>query len=267
MSNVQIFDVWRIKVMDFGISYTNYEKKQGNEKRRQLRAKKGMRKVTSWSKSGIVLGHKISKNGIDFDKAKVDVIDKLPHPTTVKGIRSFLSHAAFYRWLIQDFSKIARPMTRLLEKDTLFFFSNECIEAFHTLKRKLTKAPILIAPDWDLLFKPMCDASDFAIGNVIQQKNKFFKDVKHYFWDDPFLFKIYADQGIRRCVHGQEAIDILKAYLNGPTGGHHGPDYTTKKDSDYFIEEIDLSFTLDDPMLLGIEEDDYDSERDTQILE
>nr|GEX02525.1 reverse transcriptase domain-containing protein [Tanacetum cinerariifolium] len=62
-----------------------------------------------------------------------------------------------------------------------------------------------------------------------QQKNKFFKDVKHYFWEDPFLFKIYADQVIRRCVHGQEAIDILKACHNGTIGGHHGPNYTAKK--------------------------------------
>nr|GEY16906.1 reverse transcriptase domain-containing protein [Tanacetum cinerariifolium] len=101
-------------------------------------------------KEGIVLGHNISKNGIEADKAKVDVITKLPHPTTVKGMSS-------------------------------------------------------------------------------QQKNKFFKDVKHYFWDYPFLFKIYADQVIRRCVHGQEAIDILKACHNGPIGGHHGPNYTAKK--------------------------------------
>ncbi|GJV62974.1 reverse transcriptase domain-containing protein [Tanacetum coccineum] len=77
-------------------------------------------------KEGIVLGHKISKNGIEVDKAKVDVIAKLPHPTTVKGIRSFLGHAGFYHRFIQDFSKITRPMTRLLEKDTPFFFSKEC---------------------------------------------------------------------------------------------------------------------------------------------
>nr|GEW77546.1 reverse transcriptase domain-containing protein [Tanacetum cinerariifolium] len=87
-------------------------------------------------KEGIVLGHKISKNGIEVDKAKVDVIAKLPHPTTVKGIRSFLGHAGFYRRFIQDFSKIARPMTRLLEKDTTFFFSKECVESFQTLKIK-----------------------------------------------------------------------------------------------------------------------------------
>nr|GEZ19510.1 reverse transcriptase domain-containing protein [Tanacetum cinerariifolium] len=118
-------------------------------------------------KEGIVLGHKISKNGIEVDKAKVDVIAKIPHPTTVKGIRSFLGHAGFYRRFIQDFTKIARPMTRLLEKDTPFFFSKECVEAFQTLKRKLTEAPILVAPEWDLPFELMCDASDFAIGALL----------------------------------------------------------------------------------------------------
>nr|GEW06084.1 reverse transcriptase domain-containing protein [Tanacetum cinerariifolium] len=98
-------------------------------------------------KEGIVLGHKISKNGIEVDKAKVDVIAKLPHPTTVKGIRSFLGHASFYRRFIKEFSKIARPMTHLLKKDTTFLFSKECVECFQTLKRKLTEAPILIVPD------------------------------------------------------------------------------------------------------------------------
>nr|GEW08052.1 reverse transcriptase domain-containing protein [Tanacetum cinerariifolium] len=80
-----------------------------------------------------------------LERAKVDVIDKLPHPTTVKGVRSFLGHAGFYRRFIQDFSKIARPMTHLLEKETHFVFSKECIDAFNTLKKKLTEAPILEA--------------------------------------------------------------------------------------------------------------------------
>nr|GEX26483.1 reverse transcriptase domain-containing protein [Tanacetum cinerariifolium] len=101
-------------------------------------------------KEGIVLGHKISKQGIKVDKAKVDVITKLPHLITAKGMSS-------------------------------------------------------------------------------QQKSKFFKDVKQYFWDDPYRFKICADQVIRRCVSGQEAIEILKACHYGPTGGHHGPNYTDKK--------------------------------------
>ncbi|GJX80116.1 reverse transcriptase domain-containing protein [Tanacetum coccineum] len=97
-------------------------------------------------KEGIVLGHKISKKGIQVDKAKVDVIAKLPHPTTVKGVQSFLGHASFYRRFIKDFSKISLPMTHLLEKNTPFIFSNECIQAFEMLKKKLTEAPILIAP-------------------------------------------------------------------------------------------------------------------------
>nr|GEY24412.1 reverse transcriptase domain-containing protein [Tanacetum cinerariifolium] len=120
-------------------------------------------------KEGIVLGHKISKDGIKVDKAKVYVITKLPYPTTVKDIQSFLGHAGFYRRFIQDFSKIARPMNRVLEKDTPFLFSKECVESFQTLKRKLTEAPILIAPDWDMPFELMCDASDFAIGAVLGQ--------------------------------------------------------------------------------------------------
>ncbi|GJZ63129.1 reverse transcriptase domain-containing protein [Tanacetum coccineum] len=131
-------------------------------------------------KEDIVLGHKISKNGIEVDRAKVDVISKLPPPTTVKGIRSFLGHAGFYRRFIQDFSKIVQPMTHLLEKETPFVFSKECMESFEYLKKKLTKAPILVAPDWDLPFEIMCDASDFAVGAVLgQRKNKYFQPI-HY---------------------------------------------------------------------------------------
>ncbi|GJS72990.1 reverse transcriptase domain-containing protein [Tanacetum coccineum] len=311
-------------------------------------------------KEGIVLGHKISKSGIEVDKAKVDVIAKLPHPTSVKGIRRILGHAGFYRRFIQDFSKIAWPMTHLFEKETPFILSKECIESFNILKKKLTEAPILVTPDWDLPFEIMCDASDYTehytttekellavvyafekfwpylvlsktivytdhsalkyllakqdakprllrwilllqefdviirdkkraenlaadhlsrlenphqdvlenkeitetfsletlgmvifhgdtstpwfadianyhAGNFImkgmssQQKKKFFKDVKHYFWDDPYLFRIGADQVIRRCVYGQEAVDILTTCHNRPTGGHHGANYTAKK--------------------------------------
>ncbi|GJT56575.1 reverse transcriptase domain-containing protein [Tanacetum coccineum] len=85
--------------------------------------------VLNWEKchfmcrEGIVLGHKILKSGIEVDHAKVDVIAKLPHPTTVKGVRSFLGHAGFYQRFIQDFSKISRPMTHLLEKETPFTYA------------------------------------------------------------------------------------------------------------------------------------------------
>ncbi|GJY55825.1 reverse transcriptase domain-containing protein [Tanacetum coccineum] len=366
-------------------------------------------------KEGIVLGHKISKSGLEVDRAKVEVIAKLPYPTTVKGVRSFLGHAGFYRRFIQDFSKIARPMTHLLEKETPFVFSDECKQAFNDLRKKLIESPILVVPNWDYDFEIMCDASDFALGAVLgqrkdkhfhpihyasktmtgaqlhytttekemlavvyalekfrpylvlsktivytdhsaikylmakqdaksrllrwilllqefnleirdkkgaenvaadhlsrlenphknelekqnitesfpleslgkveevkeinvndnvlnenenvvennvlnnvnmlsdnttpwfadlanyhagnfvkkgmssQQKKKFFKDAKHYYWDDPYLFKICADQVIRRCVFGKEANEILMACHNGPTGGHHSANYTARK--------------------------------------
>nr|GEX77811.1 hypothetical protein [Tanacetum cinerariifolium] len=116
------------------------------------------------------LGHKISKKGIEVDKAKIEIISKLPHPTTIKGIRIILGHAGFYRRFIKDFSKISRPMTHLLEKNLPFIFSNECIQAFRTLKEKLTEALILIAPNWDQPFELMCDASDYAVGAVLRQR-------------------------------------------------------------------------------------------------
>ncbi|GJT94004.1 reverse transcriptase domain-containing protein, partial [Tanacetum coccineum] len=131
-------------------------------------------------KEGIVLGHKISKSGLEVDRAKVEVIAKLPYPTTVKGVRSFLGHAGFYRRFIQDFSKIARPMTHLLEKETPFVFSDECKQAFNDLRKKLIESPILVVPNWDYDFEIMCDASDFALGAVLgQRKDKHFHPI-HY---------------------------------------------------------------------------------------
>nr|GEV19090.1 retrovirus-related Pol polyprotein [Tanacetum cinerariifolium] len=129
-------------------------------------------------KEGIVLGHKISKNEIEVDRAKVDVIAKLPHPTTVKGVRSFLGHADFYRRFIQDFSKISRPMTHLLEKNTPFIFSEDCIKAFQTLKKKLTEAPILIVPNWNLPFE-LCATQAISPlvrswGNVMRNTSSLF---------------------------------------------------------------------------------------------
>ena len=82
--------------------------------------------VLNWEKchfmvnQGIVLGHVISSRGIEVDKAKIDIISKLPHPTNVKTIRQFLGHAGFYRRFIKDFAKIAKPLYKLLEKDAQF---------------------------------------------------------------------------------------------------------------------------------------------------
>ncbi|XP_048602548.1 uncharacterized protein LOC125585509 [Brassica napus] len=121
-------------------------------------------------KEGIVLGHKVSEKGIEVDKAKIDVMVGLAPPRTVKDIRSFLGHAGFYRRFIKDFSKIARPLTKLLCKEIIFNFDEECLEAFKKLKEELTSAPIVQPPDWSLPFEIMCDASDYAVGAVLGQK-------------------------------------------------------------------------------------------------
>ncbi|KAJ9556024.1 hypothetical protein OSB04_010638 [Centaurea solstitialis] len=129
-------------------------------------------------KEGIVLGHLISKRGIEVDKAKLEVIEKLPEPTTVKGIRSFLGHAGFYRRFIKDFSKISKPLCLLLQQDHAFDFNEECRIAFNILKKALVTAPVVVTPDWSKPFEVMCDASDWAVGAVLgQRKEKIFHSI------------------------------------------------------------------------------------------
>ncbi|XP_048633097.1 uncharacterized mitochondrial protein AtMg00860-like [Brassica napus] len=115
---------------------------------------------------GIVLGHKVSAAGIEVERAKIDIMTSLPPPKTVKDVQSFLGHTGFYRRFILDFSKIARPLNNLLCKDIKFDFTPECMKAFEDLKKSLITAPVVQAPDWNLPFEIMCDASDFAIGAV-----------------------------------------------------------------------------------------------------
>ncbi|CAA7013539.1 unnamed protein product, partial [Microthlaspi erraticum] len=132
--------------------------------------------VLNWEKchfmvrEGIVLGHKISEKGIEVDQAKIEVMSQLAPPKTVKDVRSFLGHAGFYRRFIKDFSKIARPLTRLLCKETEFLFDEECLKAFEMIKTALVTAPIVQAPNWDYPFEIMCDASDYAVGAVLGQR-------------------------------------------------------------------------------------------------
>jgi len=97
-------------------------------------------------REGIVLGHKILARGIEVDRAKIDVIEKLPPPSNVKGIRSFLGHARFYRRFIKYISKIARPLSNFLNKYVVFKFDEECSMAFQALKDKLTITLVMISP-------------------------------------------------------------------------------------------------------------------------
>nr|GEV22141.1 reverse transcriptase domain-containing protein [Tanacetum cinerariifolium] len=177
-------------------------------------------------KEGIVLGHKISKNKIEVDKAKVDVITKLPHPTTVKGCQGEIA-----RWvlLLQEFdfkvldtkgaeNLAANHLSRLENPYENVQDPKEINETFPL------KTLSMLTFHGDSIALWFANFSNYHAGNFIvkdrssQQKNKFFKDMKHYFWDDPFLFKICTDQVIWRCVHEKEALYILEACHNGPTG-------------------------------------------------
>ena len=127
---------------------------------------------------GIFLGHRISAAGLEVDQAKVSIIKTLLPPTTVKGIRSFLGHAGFYRRFIRDFSKIVRPLCRLLEKDTKFNFDESCQSSFEEIRPRLIEAPIMAKPDWNKEFEIMCDASDYAMRAVLGQKtDKMFRAI------------------------------------------------------------------------------------------
>jgi hypothetical protein len=109
--------------------------------------------ILSWEKihfmvqKGIVLGYIVSKRGIKVDRAKVELIENLSPPTSVKQIRSFLGHAGFYRRFIKDFSKISRPLCSLLAKDIPFNFDEACHEAFQKLRSLLSSAPIMKSSD------------------------------------------------------------------------------------------------------------------------
>jgi len=160
---------------DFSVFDASFENCLANLEKVLQRCKES-NLVLNWEKchfmvqEGIVLGHKISRRGIEVDKEKIDVIDKLPPLVNVKGIWSFLGHAGFYRRFIMDFSKIAKPLSNLLNNDDVFVFNDECLEAFNTLKAKLVSAPIITALDWGQEFELMCDASDYAVGAVLRQR-------------------------------------------------------------------------------------------------
>nr|GEV77567.1 reverse transcriptase domain-containing protein [Tanacetum cinerariifolium] len=201
---------------------------------------KDMNLVLNWEKchfmckEGIVLGHKISKSGLEVDRAKINVIAKLPHSTTVKDAKPRL-----IRWvlLLQEFDIIIRDKkgSENLAADHLSRLENphKDVSKNKDINENFPLETLGVISSG--ITPRFTDYENFHAGNFImkglssQQKKKFFKDVKHYFWDDPYLFRICADQIIRRYVHGQEAFDILKAFHEGPTRGHHGTNLTAKK--------------------------------------
>ena len=115
-------------------------------------------------------GIRFVREVLKLTKPRLMLLKKMPCPKDIKGIRSFLGHASFYRRFIKDFSKISRPLTNLLQKDIPFVFDDDCVEAFEILKKALITAPIIQPPDWNLPFEIMCDASDYDVGAVLWQR-------------------------------------------------------------------------------------------------
>nr|GEX36463.1 reverse transcriptase domain-containing protein [Tanacetum cinerariifolium] len=179
-------------------------------------------------KEGIVLGHKISKQGIEVDKAKVDGITKLPHPTTIKGAENLAA---------DHLSRLENPHQNVLDpKEINKSFPLETLNLVSTRGNSSTS--------W------FSDFANYHVGNFVvkgmsfQQKSKFFKDVKHYFWDDPFLFTICVDQVIRSDFLLEE-VDAFLAIEDEPTSSEFHQPYLDPERDMLLLE----AFLNDDPSL------------------
>lgn len=120
-------------------------------------------------KEVIYLGHIISQNGVQPNPDKVKAVTDFPTPKSSKDIKSFLGLVSYYRRFIQDFSKLAKPLTNLLKKDVPFLWENAQQLSFETLKNQLVSAPILAYPDFSRPFILTCDASNYAISAILSQ--------------------------------------------------------------------------------------------------
>ncbi|XP_026378326.1 uncharacterized protein LOC113272743 [Papaver somniferum] len=178
----------------------------------------------------IVLGHIVSKKGIEVDKSKVDLIQRLPQPRSVREIRSFLGHAGFYRKFIENLSKISRPLCSLLAKDVAFVFDDACKEAWEQLKALLTSALIVRPPDWTLLFGIMCDACDYVVGVVLGQRVDKLPYVIYY------ASKTLNDAQLNYSTTEKELLDVVMTL------------HWFKQDRSKFLAEVKYFF-WDDPYL------------------
>ncbi|WVZ98079.1 hypothetical protein U9M48_043558 [Paspalum notatum var. saurae] len=147
-----IEDIMEVFMDDFSVHGTSFDHCLKNLEKVLKRCEE-VDLVLNWKKChfmvrrGLVLGHIISEKGIEVDKAKIEMVEKLSPPTDVKSLRSFLGHTGFYRRFIKDFSKIAKPLTYLLQKDIPFEFTEECEVAFRRIKELLISALIIQPPD------------------------------------------------------------------------------------------------------------------------
>ncbi|XP_056695508.1 uncharacterized protein [Spinacia oleracea] len=129
-------------------------------------------KCEFWLEKVSFLGHFISKEGVSVDPAKIKAVSEWVAPKNVTEVRSFLGLARYYRRFVKDFSKVARPMTNLMKKETKFVWTEDCEHAFQSLKERLTTTPILTLPDGTDGFEVYNDASKNGLGCVLMQNRK-----------------------------------------------------------------------------------------------
>lgn len=108
------------------------------------------------------------------------MIENFPPLVNIKGVRRFLGNTGFYRCFIEDFSKIEKPLCNHLVKENEFNFDTDCLNSLYVIKEKLVTAPVIVAPNWELPFELMCDASDYVVGAVLSQQHVEFFHVIYY---------------------------------------------------------------------------------------
>ena len=200
-------------------------------KEHQLYAK--FSKCDFWLSEVKFLGHVISAQGVAVDPSNVESVTKWTPPKTVSQIRSFLGLAGYYRRFIENFSKIARPMTQLLKKDEKFKWSAECNQSFEELKKKLVSAPVLILPDQTKDFQVYCDASRQGLGCVLMQEGRVVAYASRQLRPHETNYPTH-DLELAAVVH---ALKIWRHYLIG----NRCEVYTDHKSLKYIFTQPDLN--------------------------
>ena len=186
------------------------------------------------------LGHTITPGNVRMQQKKVATIIDWPTPTNLREVRSFLGFTNYYRKFIQEFGTIAMPLTALTKKDTPFTWTEKEEQAFTTLKKKVTEQPVLIMPDPSKPFEVETDASDFAIGGVLSQR-----DEQSKLHPVAFFSKKFHGPELNYPIHDKELMAIIEAfkewkhYLSGTT--HEVKVYTDHKNLTYFTTTKELN--------------------------
>ncbi|WVZ85711.1 hypothetical protein U9M48_032602 [Paspalum notatum var. saurae] len=177
--------------------------------------------------------HVISNGGIAVDQSKVSEVQNWKIPEDVKGIRSFLGLAGYYQRFIEGFSKIAKPMTALLEKNIKFQWTSACQKAFEELKKRLTTAPVLTFSDMHKSFSVYCDASRLGLGCVLMQEGKVVAYASRQLRDHEKNYPTH-DLELAAVVH---ALKVWRHYLFGQKCDI----YTDHKSLKYIFTQTELN--------------------------